>query len=174
MAATIERPHAVTFKGGAVTLIGPELHAGDRAPAFSLPNTALQPVSLDHYRGRVVLLTSVPSLDTPVCDQETRRFNEAVGQLGDQVALLTVSMDLPFAQARWCGAAGADHVVTLSDYKDHAFGHAYGVYMKELGLLARAVFVVDRDGIIRYVEYVPEVTNHPNYDQALAAVRSLL
>jgi thiol peroxidase len=173
MSSTIERPNAVTFRGNGVTLLGPELRPGDVAPAFTLPNTSLQPVSLSAYRGRVVLLTSVPSLDTPVCDLETRRFNEEAQKLGSDTAVLTVSMDLPFAQARWCGAAGVDRVTTLSDYKDHAFGHAYGVYIKELGLLARAVFVVDREGVLRYVEYVSEVTNQPNYEAALAAVRAL-
>ncbi|MCL8208774.1 MAG: thiol peroxidase [Actinomycetia bacterium] len=173
MSSIVERPNAVTFKGNGVTLLGPQLRPGDAAPSFTLPNTSLKPVSLADYRGWVVLLTSVPSLDTPVCDFETRRFNEEAQKLGADVALVTVSMDLPFAQARWCGATGVDRVVTLSDYKDHAFGYAYGVYIKELGLLARAVFVVDAEGTIRYVEYVPEITNQPDYDAALKAVKSL-
>jgi thiol peroxidase len=173
MATLTERPNAVTFKGNGVTLLGPELRPGDPAPSFTLPNTSLQPISLADYRGKVVLLTSVPSLDTPVCDLETKRFNELVQGLSQDIALLTVSMDLPFAQARWCGASGADRVVTLSDYKDHAFGHAYGVYIKELGLLARAVFVIDRNGTLTYVQYVPEVTHHPDYEKAIEAVRGL-
>jgi thiol peroxidase len=169
-----ERPQAVTFKGNGVTLLGPEIQVGQAAPAFSLPNTDLAPVSLADFKNQVVLLTSVPSLDTPVCDLETRRFHEAVGALGPGVQLVTVSMDLPFAQKRWCGANGIDRVMTLSDYRDHAFGHAYGVYIKELGLLARAVFVIDGDGMVRYVEYVPEVTHEPQYDAALNTVKALL
>jgi len=169
-----ERPEAVTFKGNGVTLLGPEIQVGQPAPAFSLPNTDMAAVSLADLKNQVVLLTSVPSLDTPVCDLETRRFHEAVSALGQGVQLVTVSMDLPFAQKRWCGANGIDRVITLSDYRDHAFGHAYGVYIKELGLLARAVFVIDGDGMVRYVEYVPEVTHEPQYDAALNAVKALL
>jgi thiol peroxidase len=170
----IERANAVTFKGAGVTLIGPEIRAGQPAPDFQLPNTDLVEVSLKDFRGKVVLLTSVPSLDTPVCDLETRRFNQEVGQLGDRVQLVTVSMDLPFAQKRWCGAAGADHVMTLSDFRHHAFGHSYGVYMKDIGLLARAVFVIDQQGTVRYAQYVPEVTSEPDYQRALAAVQECL
>ncbi|CAB1128211.1 thiol peroxidase (lipid hydroperoxide reductase) [Candidatus Hydrogenisulfobacillus filiaventi] len=170
---TPEREKAVTFKGRPLTLLGPRLEAGDAAPDFSLTRNDLSTATLADYAGQVLLLASVPSLDTPVCDQETRRFNQEAAALGPGVRILTISMDLPFAQARWCGAAGVDRVETLSDYKDRTFGYAYGVYIKELGLLARAVFVVDRNGRLAYVEYVPEVGQHPDYDAALAAVRRL-
>ena len=120
------------------------------------------------------MISSVPSLDTPVCDAQTRRFNEEATSLGDDVVVLTISMDLPFAQKRWCGAAGVDKVVVLSDYRSGEFGRAFGVLIKELRLLARAVFVVDRDGTVRYIQIVDEITNEPDYDAALAAVKQLL
>ncbi|MFC1868765.1 thiol peroxidase, partial [Thermodesulfobacteriota bacterium] len=119
-------------------------------------------------------ISSVPSLDTPICDIETRRFNEEAGNLGSEVVILTISMDLPFAQKRWCGAAGVDRVVTLSDHRDAAFGEAYGVLIKELRLLARAVYVVDRVGVVQYTQIVNEVTNEPDYGAVLDAVRKLV
>lgn len=170
---TVERERAVTFKGRPMTLVGPELQPGDMAPAFTLIRNDLSVATLADYAGKTLLVAAVPSLDTPVCDQETRRFNQEAAALGPGVRILTVSMDLPFAQARWCGAAGVDRVETLSDYKDRGFGPAYGVYVKELGLLARAVFVVDPEGRLTYVEYVPEIGQHPDYEAALQAVRSL-
>ena len=166
-----ERPGAVTFQGNPLTLQGNEVKAGDKAPEFVALDTSLNPVSLSKYQGKVVIITTVPSLDTPVCDLETRRFNEESAKLGDGVVVLTVSMDLPFAQSRWCGAAGVTHVTTLSDHKDASFGLAYGVLIKELRLLARAVFVVDRKGVVRYAELVKEVTHEPDYDSALKAVK---
>jgi thiol peroxidase len=166
-----ERAGLVTMKGNPLTLIGPELKVGEKAPEFVAIDNDLNPVSFDSFRGKVCILSSVPSLDTPVCDMETRRFNDEAGRLGDQVEILTISMDLPFAQKRWCGAAGVDKVQTLSDHRDAAFGQAYGVLIKDLRLLARAVFVVDEQGIIRYVELVNEIASEPNYDSVLNAVK---
>ena len=168
-----ERANAVTFQGQPLTLLGAELTVGDVAPDATLLGNDLSDVSLSDHRGKVCLISVVPSLDTGVCDAQTRRFNEAAADLGKNVVILTVSMDLPFAQARWCGAAGVDQVVTLSDHRAASFGEAYGVLIKELRLLTRAIFVVDAEGVIRHVEVVGEVTDHPNYDAALAAVAEL-
>jgi thiol peroxidase len=169
-----ERTGAVTFQGNPLTLIGNEVKVGDKAPDFEVLDNGLSPAKLSAYNGKVVVISSVPSLDTPVCDMETREFNKRAGQLGDGVAMLTISMDLPFAQARWCGAAGVTHVTTLSDYKDANFGMTYGLLIKELRLLARAVLVVDRKGTVRYAELVKEITHEPNYDAALNAVKECL
>jgi thiol peroxidase len=169
-----ERAGLVTMKGNPITLLGPELKVGDKAPDFVAIDNDLSPVSFDSFRGKVCILSSVPSLDTPVCDMETRRFNDEAGRLGGKVEILTISMDLPFAQKRWCGAAGVDRVQTLSDHRDAAFGQAYGVLIKEFRLLARAVFVVDEEGIIRYVELVDEIASEPNYDSVLQAVKELV
>ncbi len=169
-----DRTGVVMFKGNPVTLAGPEIKPGQAAPDFGAVDNALQSVRLSGARGKVVILSAVPSLDTPVCDVETRRFNDEAGKLGGGVEVWTVSMDLPFAQKRWCGAAGVTRVKTLSDFRDRAFGQAYGVLLKDgpvAGLLARAVFVVGKDGQVRHVEYVKEVTSEPNYEAALAAAR---
>ena len=168
-----EHPGKITMKGNPLTLLGPELKIGDTAPDVTLANNDLEPVSLSSYRGKICIVSSVPSLDTPVCDMETRRFNEEATALGDDVAIITVSMDLPFAQKRWCGAAGVDKVVTLSDYAEMSFGRAYGVLIKELKLLARAVFVLDRNGIIKYIQLVKEVSDEPAYQEILDAVGKL-
>ena len=168
-----QREGAVTFKGASLTLIGPELHAGDRAPDFKLLGNDLSEVSLSSFAGKVLVISCVPSLDTPVCDAQTRRFNQEAAGLGPDVLVLTVSMDLPFAQKRWCGAAGVDNVVTLSDHREAAFGRAYGALIRELRLLARAIFLVDRRGVIRYVQLVSEITQEPDYDAALVAVKGL-
>ena len=169
-----ERTGAVTFKGGPLTLVGDAVSAGQPAPAFTLTDNDLSAKSLDDYKGKVVVMATIPSLDTPVCDTEARRFNEEAGNLGDGVSVLAVSMDLPFAQKRWCGAAGVDRVETLSDYKDHSFGRSYGLYIKELGLLARAVIVIDKQGRVAHHELVKEVTEEPNYDAALTAAKAAL
>ncbi|WP_431808463.1 thiol peroxidase [Lysinibacillus sphaericus] len=163
----------ITFKKGPVTLIGNEVKVGDQAPDFTVLANDLSPVSLKDSEGKIRLFSVVPSLDTGVCDAQTRRFNEEAANLGDDVVIYTVSVDLPFAQKRWCGAAGIDVVQTVSDHRDLSFGEAYGVYIKELRLLARAVFVVDATGKVTYVEYVPEATDHPNYEAAIAAVKAL-
>lgn len=163
----------ITFKKGPVTLIGNEVKVGDQAPDFTVLANDLSPVTLQNSEGKIRLFSVVPSLDTGVCDAQTRRFNEEAANLGDNVVIYTVSVDLPFAQKRWCGAAGIDAVQTVSDHRDLSFGEAYGVYIKELRLLARAVFVVDATGKVTYVEYVPEATDHPNYEAAIAAVKAL-
>ena len=169
-----ERKGAVTFKGGPLTLIGPEPKVGQAGPDCELVGNDLSTVRLSDFAGKVRVIASVPSLDTPVCDTETRRFNVAAGELPADVKVLTVSMDLPVAQARWCGAAGVDNVVTLSDHRAAAFGAAYGVLIKSLRLLARAVFVLDAEGIIRYLQLVGETSDEPDYDAALKAVKALI
>ncbi|USB32229.1 thiol peroxidase [Paenibacillus sp. YPG26] len=163
-----------TFKGNPITLVGPELKVGDTAPDFTLNKNLLETASLQDYAGKIKLISVVPSLDTGVCDAQTRRFNQEAGSLGDNVVILTVSADLPFAQARWCGAAGIEGVITLSDYKNNSFGEAYGVLIKEFAIDYRAIFVVDADNKIRYVEYLNEMTEHPDYEKALAAVKELI
>lgn len=169
-----ERAGMITMKGNPLTLTGDELKLGDAAPDFEVLDNDLLPVKLSSFRGKVCIISSVPSLDTPVCDMETRRFNEEAGKLGPDVVILIISMDLPFAQKRWCGAAGVDRVTTLSDHRYAAFGEAYGVLIKELRLLARAVFVVDRQGSIQYIQLVKELTEEPDYEPALDAVRKLM
>ncbi len=169
-----ERTGVITFKGGPLTLVGNEAVVGQEAADFEVLGNDLTPVKLSSFRGKVCVISSVPSLDTQVCDVQTRRFNEEAGRLGDDVVVLTISMDLPFAQGRWCGAAGVDNVVTLSDHRDGAFGEAFGLLIKELRLLARAVYVLDKDGVIIYSQVVPEVTDEPDYDAALAAVSELV
>ncbi len=169
-----ERTGVITFQGAPLTLVGSEIKVGDDAPDAQVLANDLSPVALSAFRGKTVVLSCVPSLDTPVCDTQTRRFNEAAAALGDEVAIITASMDLPFAQARWCGAAGVDAVQTVSDHRDAALGQAYGVLIKELRLLSRAVFVADRDGKIVHAEYVKEITDEPDYDAALAAAKQAL
>ena len=169
-----EQKGIVTMKGNPLTLTGNGLKVGDRAPDFTVLDNSLNAVSLSQYRGKVCVVSSVPSLDTPVCDMETRRFNQEASGLGSSVTILTISMDLPFAQKRWCGSAGVDKVVTLSDHRDASFGTSYGVLIKELRLLARAVFVLDRAGVIQYVEIVKELTEEPDYQAVLAAVKKLV
>jgi thiol peroxidase len=169
-----ERKGVITVKGDPLTLIGEDISIGDTAPDFEVLDGNLAAVKLSAYRGKVCIISSVPSLDTPVCDTMTRRFNEAADALGDDIVILTISMDLPFAQKRWCGAAGVESVQTLSDHRDAAFGQAFGLLIKELRLLARAVFVVDKQGVIRYKEIVSELTEEPNYDAALEAAKKLL
>ncbi len=169
-----ERPGAVTINGAPLTLVGNEVKPGDKAPEFEVLDNGLSPVKFSSYLGKTVVLSSVPSLDTPVCDLETRRFNEEAAKLGSDVSILTISMDLPFAQKRWCGAAGVNNVTTLSDHRDASFGLSWGVLIKELRLLARAVFVVDRKGIIRHVDLVNEITHEPDYETILKAVSKSL
>jgi len=169
-----ERVRQVTFQGNPLTLLGEELAVGDTAPDFVLLATDLKKVALSQSAGKVRIISVVPSLDTPVCDTQTRQFNEKVEGFGDQVVCYTVSADLPFAQARWCGAAGLDRVQTLSDHRAMAFGDAYGTHIKELRLETRAVFVVDAENVVRYVQYVPEMADEPDYDAALAALHNLV
>jgi thiol peroxidase len=166
-----ERKGAVTMRGNPLTLVGPELKAGDRAPDFQALDGKLQEVTLGASQGKVRIFSVIPSLDTPVCDQQTRRFNQEAAGLGDDVVIYTVSADLPFAANRWCGAAGVDKVKTLSDHRAMAFGDAWGTHVKELRLDARAVFVVDAKDKVVHAEYVKEIAEHPNYDAALAAAK---
>ena len=168
-----ERKGIVTMKGNPLTLLGNEVRVGDKAPDFEVIDNELSPVRFSSFLGKVCILSAVPSLDTPVCDMETRRFNQEAGHLSSDVTVLTISMDLPFAQKRWCGATGVSRVQTLSDHRDASFGASYGVLIKELRLLARAVFVVDRGGIIQYVELVKEMTEEPDYDAVLTSVKKL-
>ncbi|MEQ2527019.1 thiol peroxidase [Robertmurraya yapensis] len=162
---------SVTFKGNPVTLVGTEVKVGDKAPNFTVLANDLSPVTLEDTKGQVRLISVVPSIDTGVCDAQTRRFNEEAAKL-DNVKVLTVSVDLPFAQKRWCAAAGIENVQTVSDHRDLSFGEAYGVVMQELRLLARSVFVVDSTDTVTYVEYVGEGTDHPNYEAALEAAKA--
>jgi thioredoxin-dependent peroxiredoxin len=169
-----ERTGLVTMRGNPITLLGEEIKVGDSAPDFTAVGNDLTPVSFSSFRDKIVLISSVPSLDTPVCDMSTRKFNEEAASLGADVVILTVSMDLPFAQARWCGAAGVERVKTVSDHKEAAFGLNYGLLIKEARLLSRAVLVVDRAGEVKHFELVKEIATEPDYDAALQAVKKLL
>lgn len=165
--------NTVTFKGTTMHLSGNQPAVGQKAPDFTLTATDMSPKSLKDFAGKVLVLVSVPSLDTPVCDMEVRRFNKEAAALSDKVRIVAVSCDLPFAQARWCGAAGVSAVQTLSDYKEANFGKAYGVLINELHLLARTIFVVAPDGTLAYSQIVPEVAHEPDYAAALEAVKKL-
>jgi thioredoxin-dependent peroxiredoxin len=167
----MERPGATTLKGNPLTLIGPELKPGDAAPDFTMVDNGLKPVTLQDTGNAVRIFSVVPSLDTPVCDAQTKRFNEEAARLPG-VEIYTVSMDLPFAQKRWCGAFGVDKVKMLSDHKDGSFGASWGTLIKELRIESRAIFVLNKDNSVRYVEYVKEVADFPNYDAALSAAQS--
>ncbi len=169
-----EQKGLITFRGNPLTLTGKEVKVGQKAPDFVVIDNNLSPVRFSSYLGKVCIISSVVSLDTPVCDTQTRKFNEEASRLGPNVVILTISMDLPFAQKRWCGAAGVDRLQTFSDHRDASFGMAYGVLIKEMRLLARAVFIVDQKGLIQYKELVKEVTNEPNYDAALAGLKKLV
>jgi thiol peroxidase len=152
-------------------LVGPEIKVGDTAPAFKLLNNSLQEVTLDQFKGKTVILSVAPSLDTPVCSMQTHKFNKAIGTLPASIEVLTITADLPFAQARFCGAENIQ-IKTLSDHRDMAFGNAYGTHIKELRLEARSVFVVGKDGKVKHAEIVKEVTTEPDYEKALAAARA--
>jgi thiol peroxidase len=166
-----ERPGATTMRGNALTLLGPELKTGDAAPDFDVVSDSLKPVDLEQTGHAVRIFSVIPSLDTPVCDMQTKRFNEEAAKLPN-VDIYTVSMDLPFAQKRWCGAFGIDKIKMLSDHKSGSFGEHYGTLIKELRIESRAIFVVDKDNTIRHAEYVKEVAEHPDYESALKAARA--
>ena len=168
-----ERTGLVTMKGGPLTLLGDPVNVGDKAPDFEVLADDLSTVKFSSFRGRICIISSVPSLDTPVCSLQTRRFNEQADRLGPDVVTLTISMDLPFAQKRWCQAENVENLQTLSDHRDASFGTAFGVLIKGLRLLARAVFVVDKDGSVRYARIVDELTNEPDYKSVLDAVKEL-
>jgi thioredoxin-dependent peroxiredoxin len=167
----MERAGATTLRGNPYTLIGPELKPGDAAPDFHTVDNSLKPVSLKDTGNQVRIISVIPSLDTPVCDAQTKRFNEEAAKLSN-VSIITVSMDLPFAQKRWCGAFGVDNVKMLSDHVDGSFGSSYGTLIKELRIESRAIFVLDPENKIRHAEYVKEVADHPNYEAALTAARN--
>jgi thiol peroxidase len=169
-----ERSAAVSIHGNPLSLVGKELSIGDPAPDAELLDNSSNPVKISSFQGKVCVILSVPSLDTPVCDMETRRFNEAAGKLGSDVVILTVSMDLPFAQKRWCGAAGVERVITLSDHREASFGKAFGVLIKELRLLARSIFILDRNSIIQYIQNVKELSQEPDYDAVIKAVQKIV
>jgi thiol peroxidase len=168
-----KRDKAVTFKGNPLTLVGPQLKPGDKAPDFKCVTGALSLVGIGDTPGKARLFSVVPSLDTPVCSAQTKKFEEALAGLKDKVAIYTVSLDMPFAQKRFCSAENVSNMQTLSDVHDHSFGQNFGVLIEglPLPLLSRAVFVVDKTGTITYAEYVPEVTSHPNYDNAVKALQ---
>jgi thiol peroxidase len=160
----------VTFGGKPVDLVGTEIHVGDTIADFTAVKNDLSPFKLSEIKGKK-LIVAVPSLDTSVCDAEVRRFNSEAASLPN-VTVITISMDLPFAQARWCGAAGIDKVLTVSDYKDRDFAHTFGAYLPNVGLIARSIFLLDEHNTVQYVQYVPEVTDHPDYDAALQAAHA--
>jgi len=168
----MERPAATTMRGKPLTLLGPELKAGEKAPDFAAVTDSLQDVNLEKTGHAVRIFSVIPSLDTPVCDAQTKRFNEEAAKL-DGIEIYTISMDLPFAQKRWCGAFGVDKVKMLSDHRTGSFGEHYGTMIKELRIESRAIFVLDKDGTIKHVEYVKEVADHPNYEAALGAAKAL-
>ncbi|MBM3243253.1 MAG: thiol peroxidase [Candidatus Omnitrophica bacterium] len=170
----MERRDTVTLKGSPVTLIGGEITVGQKAEDFRVLDSALKERSLSEFKGKIKLIASVPSLDTPVCDSEIKRFNDEMAQLSKDIAVIFVSMDLPFAQKRFCQEFEISKVKTFSDHKDADFGMKYGVLIKELRLLARAIFLLDKEDTVRYVEYVKEISNPPDYEAALKAVKSLV
>lgn len=167
-----KRSGVVTFAGNPMTLLGKEVKVGDKAPDFVAAKNDLSPFHLSDLKGKTVIISAVPSVDTGVCELQTIRFNEEANKL-DNVTIVTVSCDLPFAQGRFCAAKGIDKAVTVSDYKDLDFGMKYGFVIEELRLLARGIVVVDKDGVVRHVEYVSEIGNHPNYDAALDVAKAL-
>lgn len=161
------------MKGNPVTLLGTDVQVGQDAPNCTLTANDLSDFQLSSLKGKKVILSVVPSLDTGICDLQTKRFNKEAAQLGDNVKIVTISVDLPFAQKRWCGATGSDKIMTLSDYKEGTFGQSYGLLIKGLKLLARAVLIVDENGTLRYKQIVPEITTEPNYDEALNALKKI-
>jgi thioredoxin-dependent peroxiredoxin len=172
---TVKRVGDVTMDGRPFTVIGERLSVGDEAPDFRIQRSSdFRHVSNADYAGRIRLISTVPSLDTAICDAQTRRFNQVATELGENVTVLTVSADLPVTQRRWCGAAGVDRVDVLTDHFDMNFGEAYGTYVEELRIEQRAVFVVDADNKVRYAEYVPEIGQHPDYEAAITAVKNLI
>lgn len=169
----MERTGIITFQGGPLTLVGPEITVGQKAPDFTVCDAGLAPVSLKDFSGKIKIISVTPSLDTPVCDIQARRFNAEAAKLPDSTVVLNISVDLPFAIARFCAAAGIDKIKTLSDYREVSFGAAYGALIKELRLLTRAIFVIGKDDTVAHVEYVKEITEHPNYDAALDVAKKL-
>ncbi len=168
-----EKTEAVTMNGSPVTLLGNDVQVGQQAPDVTLAANDLSDFQLSSLKGKNIIISVVPSLDTPVCDLQTKRFNQEAVNMGEDVAVVTISMDLPFAQKRWCGATGSDQVLTLSDYRNASFGEAYGVLIKGLRLLTRAIFIIDVDWVVHYKQIVPEITKEPDYDEVLEALKSV-
>lgn len=168
-----ERTGIVEMKGRPLTLVGDEIKVDDMAPDFEALDNDLELIKLSSFKGKVVVISTVPSLDTQICDIETKRFNDEAKRLGDDVVILTISMDLPFAQKRWCTEAGVKNVLLLSDHRDGAFGIKYGVLIKELRLLARTIFVIDTAGKVKYIQYVKETASEPDYDEVLEVIKNL-
>ncbi len=164
----------LTFKGNPVVLLGKQTKIGEKAEDFLVVGNKLNPVKLSDFDGKVKILSIFPSLDTPVCATQNRKFNQAAAELSEDIVIIGISVDLPFAQSRFCGAEGIDKVITVSDYQMHDFGMKYGFLIDGLKLLARGTVVIDKQGVIKYVEYVSEVTNEPNYETALKAAKELL
>lgn len=164
----------LTFKSNPITMLGKETKKGDKAPDFTVVGNNLAPIKLSDYAGKVVILSIFPSLDTPTCATQNRTFNQAAAKLSDDIIIIGISVDLPFAQARFCGAEGIDKVITTSDYQQHDFAKKYGFLIEGLMLLARGTIVIDKNGIIQYIEYVPEVTNEPDYNSALETAKKLI
>lgn len=169
----MERSGVITMKGKPLTVIGPDVRAGDRAPAFSVLDENLNSVSLADFAGKTKLISVTPSLDTPVCDLQLRRFNREAASMPRDIVVLNISMDLPFAVSRFCSTAGIDRAKALSDHRDASFGAAYGVLIKELRLLARSIFIIDKNDVVRYKEIVHEQSNHPDYEKALRALAEI-
>ena len=169
--AKVERTGGTTLQGNPLTLVGPELKAGDPAPNFNAVDSGLKEIDLAKTGSAVRIFSVVPSLDTPVCDAQTKRFEDAA-KTAEGIEVYTISMDLPFAQKRWCNAFGAEHIKMISDHKSGSFGESYGTLIKELRIESRAIFVVGKDNTLKYVEYVPEVADHPNYEAALKAAEA--
>ena len=170
----MERKNVIAFQGNPLTLIGPELKVEDKAPEFTVLDNEIKETGLKDFRGKVKLISTTPSLDTPVCDMQVRRFNQEAAKLPDNVVVMNISMDLPFAISRFCTAADIDKIKTFSDHRDASFGNSYGILIKELRLLARSIFIIDKNDIIRYIEIVPEITNHPDYDKAIQEVKKYI
>jgi thiol peroxidase len=170
----MERKGKITFLGNPLTLIGTEKKIGEKADNFTVLDKELKEIGLKDFAGKIKLISVTPSLDTPVCDIQARRFNQEAAKLPDGVVIMNISMDLPFAISKFCTTAGIDKVKAYSDHRDASFGNAYGVLIKELRLLARSIFIIDRDDRIRYIELVPELSHQPNYDKALAELRKLI
>jgi len=169
-----EKTGIVSARGNGLTLLGPDIKVGDKAPDFKVVDNGMQPVTLADSAGKVLLIATVPSLDTGVCDAMTRRFNQEVAALGDKVVAYTISMDLPFAQQRWCGNAGIEAIKTLSDYQERSFAQNWGLLIKENKLIARAVYIVDAEGTVAYRQIVPELPTEPDYDDAMTALKKLV
>ena len=170
----MERKNLITFKGNPLTLVGSEVKKSDKATDFKVVDEALNEVTLKDFAGKIKLISVTPSLDTPVCDMQARNFENEATKFSDDVVFLNISVDLPFAISRFCKSNNITKIKTLSDYKERNFGENYGVLIKELQLLSRAVFIIDKEDIVRYVEIVPEVTNHPDYKKAIDELRKIV